>query len=87
MAKRKGLTLVEIYNSVPTIPYEGDDAPIHTDEHPYCSDFTCPCGGPEAYYAELAKRYPPDDDTAFGNPEREAAQERNVTRRIDEDWW
>ena len=38
---RKGFTLVEIYNSVPTIPML--DPIIHTDEQPECDDPDCPC--------------------------------------------
>src|SRR6266536_3995347 len=25
------------------IPYENGDELVHTDEHPYCADYTCPC--------------------------------------------
>jgi hypothetical protein len=83
-----------------TIPME--DPIIHTDEHPYCVDPTCPCGGPRAYYAQLARRYPIDDDTCFGNPEQDETgthppdcrcawcepQERNTTQQCsDGSWW
>jgi hypothetical protein len=25
------------------IPYEGGDEPIHTNEHPFCDEMSCPC--------------------------------------------
>jgi hypothetical protein len=37
---------------IPVIPYEEGDDLIHTDEHPQCTDPTCPCQ-PEEEEEEL----------------------------------
>jgi hypothetical protein len=47
---KKRILLTDIYNSVPTIPYEDGDEPIHTEANGYeCDESTnpetnsCPC--------------------------------------------
>lgn len=38
----------------PVIPYEGDDAPLHTPENGYrCADLTCPCNQPQGRIAQM----------------------------------
>ena len=33
----------ESYDEPIVIHYENGDEPLHTPEHPYCDDPTCPC--------------------------------------------
>jgi hypothetical protein len=40
-----GLYFPDFYPSTTPLPVEicDEDEPIHTDDHPYCDDPTCPC--------------------------------------------
>jgi hypothetical protein len=91
---KKRILLTEIYNSVPTIPYEGDDQQLHTEANGYeCDESTnpetnsCPCH--EAWWQRHEAE---QDETGTHAPDCRCSwcepQERNATVQCaDGSWW
>lgn len=80
--KRKAMTMTEIFNAQIVIPML--DPIIHTDEHPYCDDLSCPCNANvvDADQDETGT-HAPDCRCSWCEP-----QERNATTQCaDGSWW
>lgn len=75
----------------PVISYEEDDALVHTPDHPFCNDLTCPCHTDQELIDEhMAAPFVAGALTLGDCAQvwRGQAQERNRTYQCaDGSWW